>query len=285
MLAWLQIRARRMRQVKLGEWSQSPVLLLIFGPIYAIVLGWLENDLSAWWFDGQGANSLRIVVALVVLSVLSVWLWKVGDDWIPVRGLRSCTIDHTRVRLLCVLVSASPFSFTLKGRQLLITPKEGESKTLQLSGDLDQDRALLEGYRMLQHLLNMLRPYLLAGNRTLQVLPVLSKTTAPHFDSLRDFLACYGVQLIKPARPPFPDGYAQQQIYEHINSLLSQCAQQNLKADEVVFDTSGGTSSMSVAATLATLHHGIACQIVDTNHPDEVVNYRVHLQRKPASFE
>jgi len=287
MLGWLKTRGRRLRIKRVGKWLQAPAWLLVFGPIYAIVLGWLENDVSALLFDGQGANGMRVGVALAVVAGLSFWLWKVGDEWIPVRGLKSCNIDHAQVRMLCVLVSRIARPFRLDGRQLVVQAETGSELALPLSGDIDQDRQMLStnGLRMQQHLLSMLRPYLQAGSQSLRVLPVLSEQTAPYFESLRDFLARYGVQLIRPSEPPFPDGYAQQQIHEHINALLQQCVHEGYRAEEVVFDTSGGTSSMSVAATLATLHHDIRCQIVDTNDPDKVVTYRVNLQRKPASFE
>jgi len=61
MLRWLRTRGRRLRTNRVGKWLQAPAWLLVFGPIYAIVLGWLENDVSALLFDGPGANGMFFV--------------------------------------------------------------------------------------------------------------------------------------------------------------------------------------------------------------------------------
>ena len=65
------------------------------------------------------------------------------------------------------------------------------------------------------------------------------------------------------------------------DNLKELTSKPDIKEHDVVIDITNGNSLMSAACTLATLHNDTHLEYVNTNDPDEIINYTLEIQAAP----
>lgn len=234
-------------------------------PAGHIFVHWVEHHFE----DASSPAAMGIVAAafgalLLIFIKLSAWAVKLGEHFMGVRALHE---SEARAHAVVIFAVSEHYGDTVKHLAQLAEHGHTEvrGKTVQLSSTLADDLARVhadEGHRLaIFQLLRGLKPHLLKGSLKRAYL-VCSSRSVKEAMHARAIINRYAPAVAVEVRQSedFDDTEKLRETFEHI--IEHEVGSQGVSPGQMVIDITGGTKTVSIAGTMATVKNSVKIQYV-----------------------
>lgn len=232
---------------------------------------WFAHWVEHYAAKGSVAFIVAIAGAVAVLFVIfykvSEYAVKLGEQFMGVRALRQLHVEPHRVLIFAVSLHNGQAKNTLA--QLAATGAASENdKTIKITCSLGDDLARAtsdKGYGLaVFQLLRGLRPHL-AGKTLTRTYLLCSGDSRDEANNISTIIRRYDPNLEVVIHPmaDFDDTEKLREAYEQI--IADESSTRHTRPDDLVIDITGGTKTVSIAGTMATVKNSVKIQYVPNN--------------------
>ncbi|WP_418641489.1 hypothetical protein ACNUDM_08375 [Vibrio chaetopteri] len=294
------------KRLALKKWKTSPWCIWILTTLSLVSFAWLTdllagNHLFHWLPGGTKAPDEPIawvptLVTLAIYFFCSVALINLGRSFLP--SLRRINVDkNSKPKKVLVLTLSQIHFLTKQGDKVLIKPTINNKvqDAIPLKGDLIDDIKTLENCLPRWNGLQQMRAIVTHINKVEKIIILSTEDAGPgEFEKgtkniaslFKAFIEGYVAnnKCVVEISEPYLDPNDVGKIYNMICDVIDGVIKDPKYSDQdICLDITGGTSTVSCAGALATIHRKTQFQYVSTVGKNEVYQQDLQLAVSSAS--